>query len=175
MTKAVAIWMLPALALPILRRQDRAALAWAAAGVAAPAVVFVLVYAAAGAIPEFWYGNVGFNRTYVRAQWDEGGLTLIPAAMVANAAVTGLGMLGLGVAWLRHRRHVAGLLDATLALWLLGAAVGALTGGRGFEHYFVPLVAPACALLVLPAAGVARRCPRHERGAGRSRAARRSP
>jgi hypothetical protein len=115
------------------------------AGLALPAAVVVIGYAAAGAADDLVFANLTYNGRYVA----EDGLSLVPrgpgpigalaAAAVCCALVRLVSLRG---------RDVAGW---TLLAWLAGAWLGAQTSSRGFPHYYVPLLVPAVALLVLPA------------------------
>jgi len=115
-----------------------------ALGLVAPLAVVLAVYAAAGALDDFVFANVTYNARYVGDQ----DFTLTPhgplAVQLLMAAALASGLVRLA----EHRgRDVIGW---TLLAWLLGAWLGAQASGRGFPHYYAPLVPPAAALLALP-------------------------
>ena len=113
-------------------------------GLAAPLAIVLAVYAAYGALDDFVFANLTYNSRYVGDQ----GFTFTPhgplAVQLLMAAALGCAVLRLTE---REGRDVLGW---TLLAWLLGAWLGAQASGRGFPHYYAPLVPPAAALLALP-------------------------
>ena len=116
------------------------------AGLALPFGLVLAVYAALGAADDLVFANLTYNGRYVGDQ----GFALVPRGPGALAALAGAALCCALVRLVSLRgRDVVGW---TLLAWLAGAWLGAQTSSRGFPHYYVPLVAPAVALLVLPAA-----------------------
>jgi len=116
------------------------------AGAAALPVITLLVFVAAGAGEDFLFGNIGYNRLYVAGVER----TLLPADRDEIVLLT-LAALALGVVRIAGSRG-RDVLGWTFVVWLLGAAAGAQLSGRGFPHYYAPLIVPAAVLLALPLA-----------------------
>ena len=155
LAKAVGVLLVPAALAPLLLGVPAQAhgaggvLARFTAGAAVPVLPVVVFFALHGALADFVSWNWSYNREYA------GSLTLAERADRLRDHPQVLLLIGASaVAWLiwlrtRGRRDV---LTLTLGLWLAGASAGALLGGYGYAHYFVPVVAPAAVLLVaLPA------------------------
>jgi hypothetical protein len=162
LTKAVFVVAAPAALVPLLagraaRRQTAAVTTCRfGLGLLAPPLGAFALFAALGAGTDFWAANVSYNRAYAAAgthRWE------FPAALAPLWWLFGLALV-LGVVRLAAARG-RNVLALSLLIWLSGAILGAELGGRGFHHYYVPCVAPAAALLLLPqprlpkAAGVA--------------------
>jgi hypothetical protein len=114
------------------------------AGLALPAALVAVAYAAAGGLGDLWFANLTYNERYVGDQ----GFALVPRGPEAIAALTGAALCcGLVRLVARRGRDVVGW---TVLAWLAGAWLGAQLSGRGFPHYYVPLITPAVVLLVLP-------------------------
>ena len=149
LTKAVAVFVIPAVVLPLLagaaeRGGSRRELVLFAAAAAVLPLGVAVFYAAVGALDDLWYANYTFNRLYV----DSTPRRLLP---VGRGEILKLVTLGaaVGVVALVAQRGRS-LLAGTLLLWLAGAAVGAQLSGRGYPHYYAPVLVPACALICLP-------------------------
>ncbi|MBA3408882.1 MAG: glycosyltransferase family 39 protein [Solirubrobacterales bacterium] len=155
LTKAVGILLVPAALAPLLLGRPAQALGAVGAlarftvGAAVPVAFVVGFFAAHGALADFVTWNWSYNREYA------GSLTPSERVDRLRGHPQVLLLIGAsGLAWLiwlrtRGRRDP---LTLTLGLWLAGATVGALLGGYGYAHYFVPVVAPAAVLLVGPPA-----------------------
>ena len=116
-----------------------------ALGLAAPLAIVLAVYAAAGGLDDLVFANLTYNSRYVGDQ----GFTLTPHGPFP---VQLLMAAALGCALVRLTEYEGrDVLGWTLLAWLLGAWLGAQASGRGFPHYYAPLVPPAAALLALPA------------------------
>jgi hypothetical protein len=115
------------------------------AGLALPAALVAVAYAAVGGLGDLVFANLTYNERYVGDQ----GFALVPRGPESIAALTGAALCcGLVRLVGRRGRDVVGW---TVLSWLAGAWLGAQLSGRGFPHYYVPLITPAVVLLVLPA------------------------
>ena len=156
LTKAVAVFLLPALVPALLagaavrERSGPRELFLFAAGAAAVPLTVALWYAARGALDDLWYANYTFNRLYV----DAVPRRLLPTGRTEILTLVTVGT-AVGILALLDRRGRS-LLVGTLLLWLAGAAVGAQLSSRGFPHYYAPVLLPACALLCVPIVGADR-------------------
>ena len=156
MTKQVAIWNLVALAfMALVWRWRSTDLGWRTikpvlsllAGSAAAITLIATPFFAVGALDDLIYANFSYNRLYVGAltfgdrlgNLGQGGLFVLA---VAAPLILG-GVLGLLALLKRQRRSSA---DYLLIAWAVASALGVITGGRFFPHYFLHLV-PAMAIL----------------------------
>jgi Dolichyl-phosphate-mannose-protein mannosyltransferase len=114
-------------------------------GLAVPAALVLAVYAAAGAVDDLVFANLTYNSRYVESD----GFTLDPRGPLAIQLLTAAALCSALVRLADRGR--CDVLGWTLLAWLVGAWLGAQASGRGFGHYYAPLVPPAAALLALPA------------------------
>jgi len=150
LTKAVAVFLIPAVVPALLagaavrERSRLRELALFAAGAAALPLAVALAYAAGGALGDLWYANYTFNRLYI----DAVPRRLLPTGRSEIVTLVAVGTAAGLLALLDRRGRL--LLVGTLLLWLAGAAIGAQLSSRGYRHYYVPVLVPACALACLP-------------------------
>jgi len=141
---AVVFWLLVQ-----RRRLDRATLARhgavLAAGVAAPVLVMLAHFAAAGALPELWRWTVAQALAYGTQSGLADGLhAFLGNSREAIGSTVGVWLLALvgGARLARERSHAAGFVAG-----LLAAGAAATAAGLFFRpHYFVQVL-PAVALL----------------------------
>ena len=147
LSKAVGVFIAPAAALPLLAGADRLRrLAAFAGGACVPLVGVVGFYAATGGLEDLWFDNIAYNRAYVGPPLTEAGANLLDQGEIALLA--GAALVAAAQRLASRSRDVV---TWTLVLWLAGATAGALTSGRGYAHYFAPMVAPAVCLLFVAA------------------------
>lgn len=136
LTKAVAVLLVPAVLIALGWR------AWprVAAGIAIPLAVLAALYLLFGAFADLWTWNVSYNREYASALGLGDRISHLkgnwPSLLLIACATVALLIVKARERWL-------------FGAWLAGAVLGALLGGYGYAHYFVPVIAPAAALLAL--------------------------
>lgn len=122
-----------------------------ALGCGLPTALTAATYAALGAFDEWWRSNVLVLLNYSAIEDGSPGLRR------GLAAVLGFLLWPIGAALLlllvprRRRLHAALLLP-----WLAAASVQAIAPLKFFDHYFLMLLAPLCALAALGLAAAAR-------------------
>lgn len=143
--------LIPLLAGRGARRQSSlATLVAFGAGLTAPVVTVLALYALAGGAGDLIFANLTYNSRYVGEQ----GLTLTPLGPSALQYLTCAALVA-GIVRIASRdgRDVVGW---TLLAWLAGAWLGAQTSSRGFPHYYVTVVTPCAALVALSAGRLTR-------------------
>ncbi len=104
------------------------------AGVAAPWVVFVAFFAAAGALPAFYDANLGYQLSYIGS--SERPVIWHVLSLVALA-------VSVLLVWEDRGRSLRGL----FVIWLGFAFTGAMTSGFAYHHYFIQAAPPAALCL----------------------------
>ncbi len=155
MTKQVAVWNLLALAVmavawrwrtPAPCRTRLAPLGSLLVGAFVTLALIATPFFAVGALDELVYANISYNRLYVGAlTWGDRVINLTQGGLFVFAVAAPLiAAAALGLRSLLGTRLRA--VDYLLIGWALASALGVLTGGRFFPHYFLHLL-PAAALL----------------------------
>jgi 4-amino-4-deoxy-L-arabinose transferase-like glycosyltransferase len=139
--KQVAVFDAGAVGVMIWLTHERPlrAMALVVAGFGGPQVLFLALFAALGALPQYWYAIVGSLGLYSEIGPAQGPFVkfigYLPALLV--------------VAWLVHRRRNGSATPITVlpALWLSFALAGSMSSAFAFPHY-LQQAAPALALTV---------------------------
>ena len=117
-----------------------------AAGLAAPALLVVLFYAARRSLGDLIDANWTLQRNYGR-----GNDLSLRIERLGNATemwiVTGVAF-AIGILRLRER-GLRDVLGVTLVVWLAAGVLGVVAPGSGFQHYYVSIVPVSAALIAL--------------------------
>jgi 4-amino-4-deoxy-L-arabinose transferase-like glycosyltransferase len=161
MTKYVAVFEAPALALALLAatpgapRARLAACSAAAAGAAVPLLLTVLLYAATGHLRLWWDCSIAANLLRVATPLSAGALSYVLNLQLArwlplfcSAAILLASAPFLAAPILRRQKiSRPAVFHMFLLLWLLGGSAGVAAAKLFYDHYFLQILPVLCITL----------------------------